>query len=332
MLSQSIIIAPTSSYPLHITAKRYPFPRFDVDANPRARTLLVLHSTSFHKETWEPLLSRLFDLATREGGEALIREAWAVECPNHGESVELNEEALKEGEYADSFSCEHYAIAIHHFLTSGVADFSNRNLIGIGHSLGANAILLLQHLIPKISFSSLIIIEPMISPAGGDKLAPLRKKLITSARRRRAAWPSRAEGLMVLKEREGTKKWDEAVLELFVKYAIREKEDGQVALACTREQEVTMYSDVPGATEPVHDLDRVCHLIPVHLILGKIKDFIPAKVHEALTSPTSGRVYASTTVIEGTGHLIPQEKPKELGTAIYDILTGKKGVPPKPRL
>jgi hypothetical protein len=157
MLSQSITIPPTSSYPLHITAKRYPFPGFDVDANLRASTLLVLHSTSFHKETWEPSLSHLFDLATREGGQGLlIREAWAVECPNHGESVKLNEEALKEGEYTDSctcshyrssfwadrsaqVSCEHYAIAIHQFLTSGVVDFSNRNLIGIGHSLGANA-------------------------------------------------------------------------------------------------------------------------------------------------------------------------------------------------
>ena len=76
--------------------------------------------------------------------------------------------------------------------------------------------LLLQHLNPKITFSSLIIIEPMVSPVGGDKLAPLRKNLITSARRRRVVWPSRAEALKVLKEREGTKKWDEDVLKLFV--------------------------------------------------------------------------------------------------------------------
>lgn len=76
--------------------------------------------------------------------------------------------------------------------------------------------LLLQHLNPKITFSSLIIIEPMVSPVGGDKLAPLRKRLVTSARRRRDTWPSRAEALMVLKKREGTKKWDEGVLKLFV--------------------------------------------------------------------------------------------------------------------
>ena len=44
----------------------------------------------------EPSLSHLFDLATREGGEALIK-AWTVECLNHGQSVELNEDALKEG-------------------------------------------------------------------------------------------------------------------------------------------------------------------------------------------------------------------------------------------
>jgi hypothetical protein len=62
----------------------------------------------------------------------------------------------------------------------------------------------------------MIIIEPMVNPAGGDKLAPLRKRLITSARTRRDAWPSRAEALMVLKKRKGTKKWDEGVLRLFV--------------------------------------------------------------------------------------------------------------------
>lgn len=106
MLEESLIVLePTSAYPLSITAKQYCYhiPN-KVDSHtqdPDTITLILLHGTSFHKETWEPTLMHIFDLAAKRNpnaGGVDIREAWAIECPNHGGSALLNEMALREGQ------------------------------------------------------------------------------------------------------------------------------------------------------------------------------------------------------------------------------------------
>lgn len=94
MLAQPVTYPPRNGYPLHITAKRYWAPEFEANTDGNALTLIVLHSTSFHKETWEPSLEQLFKLASGPGSRVRIREAWALDCPNHGEAGELNERLL----------------------------------------------------------------------------------------------------------------------------------------------------------------------------------------------------------------------------------------------
>ena|ERR1700691_1692948 len=96
MLEQSVIYTPRDGYPFHITAKRY-WSQAGLDGNdPNAVTLVVLHATGFHKETWEPSLEHIFDLAIRGDGIVKIREVWAIECPNHGASAHLNESTLQQ--------------------------------------------------------------------------------------------------------------------------------------------------------------------------------------------------------------------------------------------
>jgi len=60
------------------------------------QTLVLLHLTSFHKESWEPILDDLFQLASQSGSKTLIQEAWAINYLNHGESANLNHQALGE--------------------------------------------------------------------------------------------------------------------------------------------------------------------------------------------------------------------------------------------
>ena len=101
--------------------------------------------------------------------------------------------------------------------------------------------------------------------------------------------------------------------------------------------------DVEGPTKPVEDLNKICHQIPIHLILGKVGDLMyvnlfflssflvfffsfflssffafpttlfliifryftrPTHVHKALVDPNSGRQYASIVWISGIGHLV----------------------------
>ena len=43
------------------------------------------------KETWEPVLT---ELAQLDAESSLVKEAWAIDCPNSGESALLNEKLL----------------------------------------------------------------------------------------------------------------------------------------------------------------------------------------------------------------------------------------------
>ncbi|KJA16103.1 hypothetical protein HYPSUDRAFT_71621 [Hypholoma sublateritium FD-334 SS-4] len=322
MLSESYVIDPTPEYPLFLVAKRYWVPEFERHAaNPAAMTLIVLHSTSFHKETWEPALEDLFALAAQPRSTAPIREAWAIDCPNHGEAGARNHDTLRGPDFVE-FSCEKYAQAVHRFLSAHPsAAFKRRRLVGIGHSLGANAMILLQDVQPLFAFSTLIIVEPMLSAGGAEHLAPLRNKLVGRARKRTKCWTSLAEARRDYSQRgRHGAKWDPRVLDLFIRFDI----------SCMREQEVAMYMDTEGAIKPVSILDVICRHIPIHIALGGKSDLIPPHVHPALVDPKSGRVFASVTTIAGVGHLIPQEVPKALAAYIFTVLAGD--IPILPRL
>ena len=98
MLVESIICSPSSSYPLHIAAKRYSV-RYDSGVTGQQcsgcdsdLTLIFLHSTSFPKEIWEPTIEYLLQGQNR--WRTRIREAYAIDCPNHGVAAVLNDGLL----------------------------------------------------------------------------------------------------------------------------------------------------------------------------------------------------------------------------------------------
>ncbi|KAF7300970.1 Abhydrolase domain-containing protein mpaH [Mycena indigotica] len=335
MQEEAVLYHPTTAYPFFLSAKRYWLPEFkENEQDPEALTLLFLHATSFHKETWMPTLEAIFKLAASSGSSLKIREAWCLDCPNHGASGHANANILLQPEFFLNFSCERYAQGIYHFLSmgpeqGGKVDFRKRNLVGIGHSLGGVAVTLLQDIEPHFPFSSLVLLEPLISPAGGQHLIKLRELLVKGAYERRDVWPDREKALAALKTRDRTKKWDPRILEIFVKYGIVEHPGNQypegrypgVTLACTRDQEAAMYRDPDGATKPVETLKRLCRIMPVHLILGGIADFIPKRVHKAIIE---SQPWASVDVIKDAGHLIVQEIPETLGKSIFTALQASK--------
>ena len=100
MLVESIICSPTPSYPYHIAAKRYSADRDsgttnqEYDKPDKDLTLIFLHSTSFPKETWEPTIEYLLQGQNR--WKTRVREAYAIDCPNHGVAAVLNDGLLGE--------------------------------------------------------------------------------------------------------------------------------------------------------------------------------------------------------------------------------------------
>ncbi|KAJ3913030.1 Alpha/beta hydrolase fold-1 [Lentinula edodes] len=330
MLEEAVTYPPRDGYPLFLTAKRYWMPEFEAHTDdPEAWTLILLHSTASHKESWEPTLERIFHSAKKDKS-IKIREAWCLDCPNHGASGHLNERILQTPEYYLNFTCDKYAEAIYHFLVAGPnhgakVEFRARRLYGVGHSLGGNTMALLQTMEPRINFESITIVDPMLSPAGSHHLNKLRSILIKGAYERRDVWPDRVTAMKALKRRDRTRKWDPRILDIFIKHGIRPHPGSYylenpylgVTLACTRDQEAAMYRDPEGATKPVKALDIACREKPVHIVLGGLHDFMPQRTHEALLDKKSGRNFATVTVIKESGHLVPLEVPDILGEVLY---------------
>lgn len=116
--AHSVCLPPSEDYPFYVTAKRYAHPAFQAHDYSRSSngapplTLLFLHSTGFHKEIYEPVLETLFGMTAR--GEFGIREAWAVDCPNHGESAVWNSERLLRPPHDQYCTSIHYCVFVCH--------------------------------------------------------------------------------------------------------------------------------------------------------------------------------------------------------------------------
>ncbi|KAG2035293.1 Alpha/beta hydrolase fold-1 [Suillus americanus] len=338
LLECEALLEPDQHYPLYITAKKYWLPEFEAHwDDEEAITLVLLHSTSFHKETWQPTLERIFQCSSVYSSNLSkslkIKCAWAIDCPNHGVSAALNDDALLQAPFYRSFGCRRYADAVHRFMSAGprlrpMFDFRSQRLVGIGHSLGGVAITILQNLEPAFKFCSVILVEPMLSPTA-EAVEPLRHILIKHAYERRDVWPSREHAFQDLESRRRCKRWDPRVLDLYIKFGLRTHPGARhlqapydgVSLACSRDEEVTMYREPDGATKPVQDLDKICPRIPVSIVFGSDSEYLPRAVQDALIDPASGRRFSSVTRIDGAGHLVPQHAPNQLGEQIFDILS-----------
>ncbi|KIP03129.1 hypothetical protein PHLGIDRAFT_111245 [Phlebiopsis gigantea 11061_1 CR5-6] len=322
---ESYVFDPRPKYPLLITANRYWDPEH-TSTDSDALTLIFAHGTGYHKEHWEPTLDHLYALLARANNNKVkIREAWSIDCPNHGDAAILNEEVLTWG-YLPTFSWEEYARSIHMFLAglgTGVdVDFTKRRLVGIGHSMGAISLMLVNTYMPTIEFASLVLVDPMLVRDALREDEPIN--LHTPAERRRDIWPSFDEALKSLQSRGSFKIWDPRVLEVYVRHGMRplptstypDKTDG-VTLKCPKLQEAACYKSDIGRVRAYNYLHTLCVALPVHIIYGAINDYLPEFIHTDVLDVAAKRQYATVNRVAGAGHLIPQLQPARLADAIW---------------
>ncbi|KAF8912211.1 Alpha/beta hydrolase fold-1 [Gymnopilus junonius] len=284
--SSSYTFDPRPAYPLLSVAKRYWNPDSPYLHDPEALTL------------------------------PKIREIWALDAPNHGDSAVLNEEALGPGSgYDYIFGWEEYGRSIHLFLSGlgkGVdVDFSMRNIVGIGHSMGAISLGLSMGYYPKINYQSLILCELMTMQRELHMKAT--NILVNGGEKRRDIWPSKEEAYNILKSRGTWKSWDDRVLRNYVESGMHplptaeypDKREG-VTLKCTRTQEVACYRDTLGPRRIYNNFHNIVAQVPTHLIYGAIDDYIAAEVKDDIINNRAGGIanLASYTRVPGAGHLV----------------------------
>ncbi|KAG9313725.1 Alpha/beta hydrolase family-domain-containing protein [Chiua virens] len=340
VFSESYVFDPRPHVPFRISARRYwtasGVPTSDVEGYGSAIsetrqdfiTPVFAHANGFHKEHWEPVIRRLFEHQRVGGCSFQIQDMWAVDAPNHGDAGVMNEEVLAWG--YSTFLWEDYARSVHAFLAglgTGVdIDFSKRNLVAVGHSMGAVAVMLSTTFFPLIKFSSMHLIEPVLL---GSYAEGFGSHLIDSAANRRDVWESADDAYKVMKRRSTWQKWDDRTLRIYVEDGLRSlptvdypDQKGGVTLKCTRKQEAACFRDFRSPSIAYRHLPYVMKKTPVHITYGEIADFLPAEWHDDVLYNASGGVanFASVNSIPGAGHLMVQTHPDAVADVIWKSL------------
>jgi len=92
---EEYVFDPRPQFPFVVTTKRYP----NLLGDQKGFTLILTHGTGFPKEVWEPIIERIFATENAKSSGLPIREAWAIDAPNHGDAAALNADVLRSGAY-----------------------------------------------------------------------------------------------------------------------------------------------------------------------------------------------------------------------------------------
>ncbi|KZT40162.1 hypothetical protein SISSUDRAFT_539707 [Sistotremastrum suecicum HHB10207 ss-3] len=303
--SEYHIVDPRPEYPFQLTVKCYKPSVPSIDGY----TLVFAHGTAYHKEHWEPEIERLFELS--RNSDYPIREAWSIDCPNHGDAGVLNAKVLQSG-YSEMFDWQEYSRSINIFLNQfGDGYFADHRLVGIGHSSGATALILAGTYLPTIRFDSVVLCEALMA-AGTLK--------------RNDIWPSKQAAFNDLSKKKIFASWDRRILGIYCEYGLTElptanypdKKDG-VTWKCYKYQERATYLDITAKVRAFNYLPHLCKKSRVHIIWGDICDLVPRENHDAIVDQCEGRA-VSVQRVKGAAHLITQTHPIELADRIFQAL------------
>lgn len=199
-----------------------------------------------------------------------------------------------------------------------------RNIVGVGHSLGAITTLAAALQRPDL-FRALVLIDPVLFRErllwGLDifrRLGLVHRvhPLIPGALKRRRVFTSADEMYSRYRRAPVFNRLDDRSLRAYVDSMAMPREDGQVELSFSPEWEVKVYE-----TGPLNLWARIKDLKPPMLIVrgGESDTFFPAAAQKV-------KRHLPQTVIHDvpqTGHLVPMEKPAEVGKLIIDFVLQK---------
>ena len=183
-----------------------------------------------------------------------------------------------------------------------------------GHSMGATVITLANAAF-DLDVRGLILIEPIFLPEDFYKaqitidLHPLASKAI----RRRDTWSDPVEAHAYLRSKAMFKNWDNEMLDLYVEYGMKNLDAGGLQLACSPKREASLF--MGGMQyDPWPLLPNVT--CPTLILEGEESE---NRAFIDLKKAASAFKQATYRMVNGAGHLIPQEKPTETIEIIRDF-------------
>ncbi|KAK3316100.1 Alpha/beta hydrolase family-domain-containing protein [Apodospora peruviana] len=257
---------------LYLSFKQY-IPKSNPTAQLGDITILASHANGFIKELYEPLWEDLVAALGRRG--VRVRGIWIADVAWQGQSGIINENNL--GNDPSWFDhARDLLLATNHFRKE-----MPRPIIGVGHSFGANIMVNLALLHPRL-LSSLVLLDPVLSRFNlrGPKygLAPMVNSVY-----RRDLWPSLETAVASFTRNKFYSTWDPRVLAAWNAHGLRpapgtklhpDAPSGSVTLTTSKHQEVfTYYRPLAQVYDP-----STGKRVPENVDLSKLPDVDPSSV------------------------------------------------------
>jgi len=250
--------------------------------------LLFAHATGMHGWTWSVIAQHLV-------GQF---HCWALDFRGHGESaVEATDDMHFEGFGRDALA---------------IADaIGERNIIGVGHSLGGAALVLAELARPG-TFAELFLYEPGLRPSSlpSDSQLAYQNAMIEATKRRRSRFASGEAALATYARKPPMSSFQAGALAAYVDYGFAPCQgDGGVELKCRPDVEARIV-----AMTFTHDaVARIAALsCPLTQVFGTLT---PPVQQEAIGSVA--RLTGSRTIsVDGLGHFGPMEQPWTIARVI----------------
>ncbi|KAF9430457.1 hypothetical protein BGZ94_006805 [Podila epigama] len=203
------------------------------------QSMVITHANGFHKELWEPVLTRLDQKYSP-------RNMYAIDCRNHGDSAILNKDVLE-----DTFEWISYARDV----LSTVDSLRLKKPIGMGHRQlwSKRNVKLMAEILRPGTFSAILAVDPTMFPASPDIKGSLDDQ----------PWPQ-----MALKRRDHWK--SRLDMDAQLPFTACENETCRI-------QEAAAFAAKDSA--PYDAFERLGEIsIPIHIITGEHSDINPPEL------------------------------------------------------
>jgi len=184
----------------------------------------------------------------------------------------------------------------------------------VGHSMGATVTALAEALHGPLA-SRAVLIEPIFlpSPFYRVEIAVDQHPLASRSIKRRNAWESREEAMAYFGTKELFSGWDAEMLRIYLDKGVVEDGEGSLTLACHPRREAALFMG-GMARDPWELLEKVA--CPTLLVEGELSEN-RSVIDLGRAAELMPR--AQLRVVEGAGHLVPMQKPRETLALIRDF-------------
>ncbi len=177
----------------------------------------------------------------------------------------------------------------------------------VGHSMGAT-VLTMAYAACGLKARAMILIEPIFLPQDFYRIQlkvedhPLASKSI----KRRNHWDSEAEAIEYIRSRPLFARWDDEMIQLYIRYGMVEGETGGLQLTCSPLREASLFMGGMHY-DPWPLLSEIsCPVLVLEGELSENRHYIDLEKSASLFPQATHRI------MKGAGHLIPMEQPGEI--------------------